>query len=185
MSPARRKAEPVSPVAASVAAFLDLVDEQGFARTSLAEVAERAGLDLAELQALAPVKAALVGLASRTLDLEARRATLGEDEDPHDRLFEAVMARLEAMAPRRETWLSLARAAPLLTLAQMPFTVRALLDAAGLEASPPRATALLAVWARVTQVWRDDEGALNRTMAEADRRLRQMREALGRIGAGF
>ena len=39
--------------------------------------------------------------------------------------------------------------------------------------------------ARIVQVWRDDEGALNRTMAEIDKRLKQMRERLGRIGAGF
>jgi hypothetical protein len=44
---------------------------------------------------------------------------------------------------------------------------------------------MAAVWGRVLQVWRDDEGALNRTMAEIDKRLRQMRERLGRIGAGF
>ena len=52
-------------------------------------------------------------------------------------------------------------------------------------ATPPRLAAMTAVWARVAQVWRDDEGALNRTMAEIDKRLKQMRERLGRIGAGF
>jgi hypothetical protein len=41
------------------------------------------------------------------------------------------------------------------------------------------------LWVRVVQVWRDDEGALNRTMAEIDKRLKQMRTRLGRIGAGF
>jgi hypothetical protein len=41
------------------------------------------------------------------------------------------------------------------------------------------------VWARVVQVWRDDEGALNRTMAEIDKRLKQMRARLARVGAGF
>ena len=44
---------------------------------------------------------------------------------------------------------------------------------------------MTAVWTRVLQVWRDDEGALNRTMAEIDRRLKQMRSQLKRIGAGF
>ena len=44
---------------------------------------------------------------------------------------------------------------------------------------------MTAVWARVAAVWRDDEGALNRTMAEIDRRLKTMRTLLGRIGAGF
>ena len=41
------------------------------------------------------------------------------------------------------------------------------------------------MWTRVLQVWRDDEGALNRTMAEIDKRLKQMCEQLKRIGAGF
>ena len=39
--------------------------------------------------------------------------------------------------------------------------------------------------ARVLQVWRDDDGALNRTMAEIDKRLKQMNSRLGRVGAGF
>jgi hypothetical protein len=41
------------------------------------------------------------------------------------------------------------------------------------------------VWARIVQVWRDDEGALNRTMAEIDKRLKQMRSRLKAVGAGF
>jgi hypothetical protein len=34
-------------------------------------------------------------------------------------------------------------------------------------------------------VWRADEGALNRTMAEIDHRLKQMRQRLRVIGAGY
>ncbi|MDP8916626.1 MAG: TetR family transcriptional regulator, partial [Pseudomonadota bacterium] len=64
-----------------------------------------------------------------------------------------------------------------------------LLEAAGVSADglagAARVAAMTAVWGRVLQVWRDDEGALNRTMAELDKRLRQMRDRLGRIGAGF
>jgi hypothetical protein len=44
---------------------------------------------------------------------------------------------------------------------------------------------MTAVWARVLKVWSDDEGALNRTMAEIDRRLKQMRKGLERAKAGF
>jgi hypothetical protein len=42
-----------------------------------------------------------------------------------------------------------------------------------------------AVWGRTLQVWRDDEGALNRTMAELDKRLKQMASSLEKVGAGF
>jgi len=59
------------------------------------------------------------------------------------------------------------------------------LEAAGVEATAPRLAAMTAVWARVVQVWRDDEGALNRTMAELDKRLKQMADRLAKIGAGF
>jgi hypothetical protein len=48
-----------------------------------------------------------------------------------------------------------------------------------------RLAAMSLVWGRVIQVWRDDEGALNRTMAEIDKRLKDMRGQLNRLGAGF
>jgi len=67
----------------------------------------------------------------------------------------------------------------------LPRTARAVLEAAGIDATPPRILAMTAVWARVVQVWRDDEGALNRTMAEIDKRLKLMRERLARLGQGF
>ena len=44
---------------------------------------------------------------------------------------------------------------------------------------------LVAAWARIVQVWQADEGALNRTMAEVDRRLKDGRAALRRLAAGF
>jgi hypothetical protein len=97
-----------------------------------------------------------------------------------------MMARVEAMEPDRAALTAISREAPRLTLApHFPRTARAILEAAGVEATPLRLAAMIAVWARVAQVWRDDEGALNRTMAEIDQRLKQMRERLGRVGAGF
>jgi hypothetical protein len=41
------------------------------------------------------------------------------------------------------------------------------------------------VWTRIARVWRDDEGALNRTMAEIDKQLKTMRTRLGRVRSGF
>ncbi|HWW24895.1 MAG TPA: TetR family transcriptional regulator, partial [Caulobacter sp.] len=54
--------------------------------------------------------------------------------------------------------------------------------AAGLDATPARLAAMSAVWGRTLQVWRDDEGALNRTMAELDKRLKQMAQGLEKVG---
>jgi hypothetical protein len=107
------------------------------------------------------------------------RAALGvdypQDSEIHDRLFDAAMARLEAMEPHRAALIAIAKGESVLVSAtRFPKIARAVLEAAGVEATAPRLLAMTAVWARVVQVWRDDEGALNRTMAELDKRLKQM-----------
>jgi hypothetical protein len=72
---------------------------------------------------------------------------------------------------------------------RLPRTAKALLEAAGIDTGGVRGALRLAamtgVWTRVVQVWRDDEGALNRTMAEIDTQLKQINQRLGRLGAGF
>ena len=96
------------------------------------------------------------------------------------------MARIEIMEPHRSALIAIARAESPLSLApHFPRTARAILEAAGVDASAPRLAAMTALWARAAQVWRDDEGALNRTMAEIDKRLKEMRRRLFRVGAGF
>lgn len=172
-------------------AALVLAEDRPWGEITLRDIARAAGLSFAELYARAPGKTALVDRLSRRFDAEA--LALAEDEDApdaHDRLFEAVMARLEVMSPHRHALIGIARADGIAALApRLPRTAQALLEAAGVDTSGRRGAlriaAMTAVWARTLQVWRDDEGALNRTMAEIDRRLRQMRKALGRVGAGF
>ena len=72
---------------------------------------------------------------------------------------------------------------------RLPRTARALLETAGIDTAggrgAARVAAMTATWARILQVWRDDEGALNRTMAEIDGRLKSMRSGLGKVKAGF
>jgi AcrR family transcriptional regulator len=167
-------------------AALALAAERPWREVSLREVAERAGVDFAELYAAAPGKALLVLALGKKLDRAALATASTPSDDLHDRLFDATMARIEAMEPHRAALLSMARGESKIALAtHFPLTARAILEAAGVTATPPRLAAMTLVWARVVQVWRDDEGALNRTMAEIDKRLKTMRERLGRIGAGF
>jgi hypothetical protein len=178
------------PLEAAVAAALILVEDRPWTQVTLRDVARTAGLSFAELYALAPTKAALVAKLSRRLDRGALALIEGEEApDLHDRLFEAVMSRLEVMAPHRAALLAIARAQPAAVAPNLPRTARALLEAVGIDTGGRkgafRIAAMTGVWARTLQVWRDDEGALNRTMAEIDRRLRQMRDGLKRLGAGF
>ncbi|MDQ2860837.1 MAG: TetR family transcriptional regulator [Pseudomonadota bacterium] len=166
--------------------LLALAAERPWPDISLRAVAEAAGLPLTELYASANSKAALLAHLSARFDRAALATAATASDDAHDRLFDAVMARVEAMEPHRAALTAIARAAgPLALVAHFPPTARAILEAAGLDANPPRLAAMTALWARIAQVWRDDEGALNRTMAEIDKRLKQMRSRLGRIGAGF
>ncbi|HEY2049632.1 MAG TPA: TetR family transcriptional regulator [Caulobacteraceae bacterium] len=168
-------------------ALLDLARERPWSEISLRDVAERAGVELVDLYGEARGKAAILWRISEMLDRAAlRTAATPSEEDPHDRLFDAAMARIEAMEPHRPALVALSREAPrLVAAAHFPATARAILEAAGVPATAPRVAGMTLAWARVVQVWRDDEGALNRTMAELDKRLRQLRSRLGRIGAGF
>jgi hypothetical protein len=166
-------------------ALLKLAADRRWSEVTLRDIAGEAGLDLADLYGEVQSKTDLLAVISRDLDLAALRTAATPSDDPHDRLFDAVMARVEAMEPHRAALTLIAREAPGLVALHFPATARAIWEAAGLEATPPRVLILAAVWARIAQVWRDDEGALNRTMAEIDKRLRQMRGALGRLRAGF
>ncbi|HEY5290446.1 MAG TPA: TetR family transcriptional regulator [Caulobacteraceae bacterium] len=169
----------------ALAALNSLCGERPWREVSLRDVAERAEIPLAELYRDAPSKTALIDHLGARLD-EATLATAATpSDDPHDRLFDAAMARIEAMAPWRDALAGVDGSAIVPLLPHLPRSARAILEAAGVEATPPRLAAMTLVWARIVQVWRADEGALNRTMAEIDRRLKQMRERLRLLGAGF
>ena len=167
-------------------AAMALAAERPWREVSLRDVAARAEVAFADLYAAAPAKPLLVLRLSLKLDRAALATAATPSDDVHDRLFDAAMARVEAMEAHREALLSIARGEGLLVIAtHLPLTARAILEAAGVSATPPRLAAMTLVWGRIVQVWRDDEGALNRTMAEVDKQLRRLRERLKRIGAGF
>jgi AcrR family transcriptional regulator len=170
-------------------AALALAIDRPWRDITLLEIARAAEVPFAELYARAPTKAVLLRRLSSRLDAAALQP--GDEAAPlHDRLFDLVMGRLEAMEPHRFPLIAVAQDEGWAVVARrLPRTARAFLEAAGVSTEgwkgAARVAAMTAVWARVLQVWRDDEGALNRTMAEIDKRLRQMAERLERIDAGF
>jgi Bacterial regulatory proteins, tetR family len=94
---------------AAMDAALVLAAERPWRDVSLREIAERAGIDFAELYAKAPAKPLLVLRLSQKLDRAALATAATPSDDPHDRLFDATMARIEAMEAHREALRSLAR----------------------------------------------------------------------------
>lgn len=167
-------------------AALALAADGPWTQVALRDIALKAQIPFAELYGRANGKAAVLAHLSARFDRAALDTASTREASAHDRLFDAAMARLEAMEPHRAALIAIAGAeGPLVSALRFPRTARAILESAGLDARPARLAAMTAVWARCLQVWRDDEGALNRTMAELDKRLIQMAEQLKKVGAGF
>ncbi len=167
-------------------AFLELVAAKGFAEVALRDVAEAAGLGLADLYRLYPDKVALVGAFLARIDTAVLAGTpraVDPDETARDRLFDTMMRRYDALRPHRAALAAIRRAAgrdPLLAFALGPSLRRsmaAMLEAAGIAsdglAGAVRQNGLLAIHYAVSRVFdKDDTADLSKTMAALDSRLK-------------
>lgn len=170
-------------------AALVLAADRPWSQISLLDIAAKAEVGFAELYACAKGKGAVVDHLSQRFD-QAALLTAAEPGEVHDLLFDAVMARIEAMEPHRHVLIAISHEEGMAAMApRLSATSKALLETAGIDSGGvkglARRVAMAAVWGRVVQVWRDDDGALNRTMAEIDQRLKDLRRQLNRVGAGF
>src|SRR5262247_4610938 len=167
-----------------VEAFVALLAERPFEKIGFAEIAARSGLSLADCRG---EFASTIGvLAAHVKDIDQKVLAGGQgdmaEEPPRERLFDALMRRLEMLAPQRPAIRSLLRSAarnPGLALALNGLAVRSqqwMLTAADIDASGPRglirAQGLALLYARVLRVWLDDQDpGLARTLAALDREL--------------
>lgn len=175
-----------------VDALMALAAEQPFEEITISQVADRAGVSLADFRDAFPSKGAVLGAFSRRID----RAVLEKPADDlagesaRDRLFDVLMRRLDAMAPYREglkgvsEWASRDPGAALALNRLALNSMRFMLEAAGLDsesgAGALKLQGLVLAWRRVLQVWfRDLDPSYAKTMAELDRQLTQG----GRIAA--
>jgi AcrR family transcriptional regulator len=171
---------------AALDAFIGLIAEKGFADVALRDVAEAAGVSLADLYRLYPDKAALAAAFMARIDAQvlAGTPTRGDpDETARDRLFDAMMRRYDALRPYREALGAIRRAAtrdPILALALGPALRRsmaAMLEAASVPSEglsgALRQNGLLAIHYAVSRVYDKDETTdLSKTMAALDNRLK-------------
>src|SRR4030095_4948764 len=108
---------------AALDAFIKLIAEKGFADVALRDVAEAAGLGLAELYKVYPDKVALVAAFMARIDADVLAGTPTKsdpEETARDRLFDAMMRRYDALRPHREALAAIRRASlrdPMLALA--------------------------------------------------------------------
>lgn len=171
---------------AALDAFLGLVADKGYEAVGLRDVAQAAGLGMAELYRLYPDKVALCAAFTARSDrevLEGAPNSSDPDETARDRLFDAMMRRYDALRPHRAALRSIRRAAlgdPLLALALAPSLHRAMaatLEAAGLASDglggAVRQNGLLAIHLAVSRIFDQDETPdLSKTMAALDNRLK-------------
>jgi AcrR family transcriptional regulator len=175
-----------------IAAFLGLLAERRFEQIGLTDLAEAAGVSLAELRGEFASTLAILAAHIKAID----RAVLAEDssdmaEEPaRERLFDVLMRRLETLKPHREAVHSLLRSArrnPPLAMALNGLAVRSqqwMLTAAGINASGPlgmmRSQGLALLFASVLRTWvNDDDPGLARTMAALDRALARGQRVVG------
>jgi ubiquinone biosynthesis protein COQ9 len=174
-----------------VAVMLDLVAEQGWRAVTLGRIAQASGLPLSALYGQYASKTDLLTAYARRIDL-AMLAALGEPGPApadaaavKDRLFEAVMARFDALNPHKAAIRVMMRELPGDPVALACFLNRGLrqgldwmlaaaeLDAGGLSGAVRRKL-LGGIYLDTLRVWLKDDGAdMATTMAHLDKRLEQ------------
>lgn len=172
------------------AAAMRLAAERPWGALTLRDIADAAGLTLADLRGSVDSKAAVLAAFQRAVDDHVLRTAPRPDpaEPARDRLFEVIMCRLDALAHYKAALKSVAA-----DVAAEPVLIRTsltsqawMLQAAGINpegiGGGIRTMGLAALYAQVLRVWlEDDDPGLARTMAALDRRLRRGEQALGNL----
>jgi ubiquinone biosynthesis protein COQ9 len=167
-------------------ALLDLVETQGWIDLSFAEVAEQAGVPIAEAHRIYSSKTAVLLGLTRSIDERVLNslATDPLEGSPKDRLFDLVMRRFDLLKADRNAYRRLMRQLPATPsafaalLCQLRRSLSLTLETAGISASglkgALRLKGLLAIYVAGLRAFANDESEdLSKTMAEIDKRLGQ------------
>ncbi|MGO8740434.1 TetR family transcriptional regulator [Rhodoblastus sp.] len=165
-----------------VDALMALAAEKPWEEISLADVADRAGVSLAQFRDFFPSKGAVLGGFSRRIDRKVLEGAASTDESAKDRLFDVLMRRFDAMAPYKAALKNInawAMRDPLAlpSLNQLALnSLRFMVEAAGLSSEAPlgalKLQGLALAWTHVFHIWlADDSADSSATMAALDREL--------------
>lgn len=181
-----------------IEATFALLAERRFDQLSVRAIADAAGVSLATLNQHFAGRLAIIEAFSRRIDQAVLSGDYSDmaDENPRDRLFDVLMARLDALRPYRAALKNLmasARRDPALALQLNAVAYRSqtwMLAAAGVSATGWRgrlATQSLTVaFAQVLRVFLSEEDpGLPRTMAKLDGVLRDLQSRHDRLAKRF
>lgn len=178
----------------AVRAALELARERGWRDVSLADIAQEAGLGLADLRREFSCKSDILKAFQAEIDAEVltKSKPAEQEQGARDRVFDIVMTRFEVMAPYKPALKRISadlccrpgEAADLAcsTLASQYWMLAgtgAKLNGVG---AALRVVGLAAIYGQVFGVWlNDDTPGLDRTMAALDRCLRRGEDWLVRV----
>ncbi len=152
-----------------IEALLTLLAEQPIERIGLGDIANTAGVSLADLRDEFSSVMSILAAHMKEIDRQVLASDISDmsDEPVRERLFDILMRRLEAHAPHKAAIRSLMKSSlrnPPLALALNSFAARSMswmMTAAGISTAGPRgivrAQALTLLYARVVATWAEDE----------------------------
>ncbi len=166
----------------AVRAAFDRAQERDWGEITLADIAQKAGLDLGDLRAEFSCKNDILRAFQIEVDKEVLAKTKRADGSVRDRLFDTIMTRFEVLGPYKPALKRIAcylRCRPgevsLLacsTLASQYWMLAGSGAKLGGARAAVRVAGLAAIYGRVFRVWLDDPSpSLDRTMAALDRAL--------------
>ena len=163
---------------------LALIAERGWQRTGLADIAQAAGLNLAQLHRHFESKDEILLAHMARIDDAMLKGRAATGESPRQRLEDVLMHRFKVMGPYRAAHRALRRGliadpvAGLKTLLHLRHALRWALEAAGIESGGRtgrlRLKGLGVIYLATLCVWfNDDSDDLAGTRAELDKHLRR------------
>ena len=174
-------------IAVIKAAFGLAAERNTWRGLTLEQIADAAGVTLADLRVRFPDKADIPRSLNRLIDLDVLRDTDREDRDepPRDRLFDVLIRRFEALAPYRAGIAVIAGerggGTPFDLLCDGALLLRSMawsLEAAGISAGGwggcVRVSVLAGLYLNVARIWlTGDPAGLAKTEAALDKALKQ------------
>jgi len=177
---------PVDKRKAIIDALMRLAATRNWSEIEIADIAQEAGVTLAEFRDLFPSKGAVLGGLSRQIDRKVLQDTTDDlaGEPARERIFDVIMRRFDALEPYKEALRRISqdiRYDPLSVAALHQVAVnsmRFMLAAAGIRTEGPlgalKLQGAVLVYSNTMRTWLDDDDpALAKTMARLDRELRR------------
>jgi len=177
---------PVDKRKAIIDALMGLAATRPWNEIEINDIAQAAGVSLAQFRDLFPSKGAVLGGLSRQIDRKVLEETTDDlaGEPARERIFDVIMRRFDALEPYKEALRRISRdmqydPVSLAALHQVAVnSMRFMLAAAGIRTEGSLGTLKLQgavlVYSNTMRTWLDDDDpALAKTMARLDRELRR------------